>query len=159
MKSADTFGHKLFRAFCWLAFIAYISILAYLLFFSEYYGRTEQNSIYRYNLKPFFEIRRCFEQFKYIGLEGFLTNIVGNILAFVPFGFCLPLLEKKQDNFFKIFIGTAFFSFAIESVQLYYKVGSFDVDDIILNTLGGIIGFAAYRIIVRGYTKRRQKTE
>ena len=69
-----------------------------------------------------------------------LLNLVGNIVAFVPFGFFLPILYPRCRNF----LYTVFFSFevslAVETIQLVSKVGSFDVDDMLLNTIGGAMG-------------------
>lgn len=70
-----------------------------------------------------------------------------NILAFVPLGFFLPLLSKNQRKESFLFIaGSAMeFTLLIEIVQFALKVGTFDVDDIFLNTAGGIIGFMLYK--------------
>lgn len=139
---------KLKKFFYWVVFIAYLILLSYLLFFSEYYGRTTVSDEYRYNLVPLTEIKRYVTNYS-IFSEASLTNIGGNIVAFMPFGFCLPLIDKKENSFFRILSGTAVFSLCIECVQLYYKVGSFDVDDIILNTIGGVAGLIAFRVIFR----------
>ena len=52
-----------------------------------------------------------------------------------------------------------FLSFCIEITQLVFKVGSFDVDDLLLNTIGGILGFLSYKIVqeVRIRRKRRAR--
>lgn len=67
-------------------------------------------------------------------------NILGNILMFVPFGF-LGLLHKKYQNFKTLFI--TFFSVLIivETLQYFTRLGVFDVDDLILNTLGLYLGY------------------
>jgi glycopeptide antibiotics resistance protein len=84
---------------------------------------------------------------KSIGLEGFLVNVVGNILAFMPFGFCLPIISLKETKLYRVFFWTFGFSVAIETIQLFYKIGIFDVDDIILNTFGGILGYWCFCIL------------
>jgi len=55
-------------------------------------------------------------------------------------------------------LNTVFYSFElsllVELIQLVTKVGSFDVDDIILNTIGGAIGYIVYKV-VRGWWYRK----
>lgn len=77
-------------------------------------------------------------------LEIVLMNTIGNIIIFVPFGFLIPLLFKQVNNVklaCKIFIK---FIFLIELLQLFTFTGVFDIDDIILNTLGALIGYCTY---------------
>lgn len=127
-----------------IMFYIYIIMLSYFLFFSERYGRdlvTEE-----YNLKLFKEIKRFIKYRKYIGLECFVVNIVGNILAFSPFGFFLPLLNKSYRKFYVIAFLSILFSLIIESSQFLLKVGVFDVDDILMNSVGGILGYLAFYI-------------
>lgn len=68
----------------------------------------------------------------------FMYNIVGNILIFVPFGYLVNLLFKGKVNT-TIFIGVVL-CLLFEVAQLYLHIGIFDVDDIMLNTIGTIIG-------------------
>ena len=64
----------------------------------------------------------------------------------MPFGFFLPVFSRRCH----IFLNTVFYSFElslfVELIQLVTKVGSFDVDDLILNTLGGALGFLVYQV-------------
>ena len=140
----------------WLLFYLYIILLFYFLFFSEHYGRDDVSKVYRYNLEFLKEIKRFIRYRETLGFESFVVNILGNILAFAPFGFLLPLLEKKYRNFFYITFLSILFSLSIEVVQLVLKVGIFDVDDILLNTIGGIAGYLFY-IISRGLFRGRKK--
>lgn len=127
-----------------LFFILYILLLFYLLFFSESYGRTIEEREYRYNLELFKEIKRFWNYRETLGWKTVIVNLVGNIIAFMPFGFFLPLFFNIGKNFFCSIFLSAFFSFLVESIQLATKVGAFDVDDIFLNALGGFIGFLVY---------------
>ena len=91
------------------------------------------------NFIPFKEI------FRYqIGSRLFIKNIVGNILLFLPYGyFASYYLDNKK--LWPTALLTIIVSFTIETVQL--KIGrTFDVDDIILNTCGGIIGGFIYSL-------------
>ncbi|MED3033937.1 VanZ family protein [Bacillus thuringiensis] len=73
-----------------------------------------------------------------------LMNTLGNVIIFIPFGFLLPLLFKQINNVkmaSKIFIK---FILLIESLQLLTFTGVFDIDDIILNMLGALIGYGSF---------------
>jgi len=109
-----------------LIFIIYILCLYYVVTYQDInYGGI--------NLIPFKEM------FRYeIGSYKFLKNIIGNILLFVPYGFFSSYYlnnRKIGTNVLLCLIAT----FCIESIQ-YYIGRVFDIDDIILNVLGGFIG-------------------
>ena len=104
---------------------------------------------YHYNLVPFREIRRYLQYPKVLGTYAVVTNLVGNIVGFLPFGSILPVLKRNMRNFWKILLLSFEFSAMIEVTQLITKVGSFDVDDIILNTLGGVLGYGIFCICNR----------
>lgn len=133
----------------------YLVLLAYFLFFSEALGRNVSES-YRYNLEPFKEIRRFYTYRDTLGMSAFLLNIVGNVAAFVPFGILRPLIGQRRHNFYRTMFQGFLFSLCIEISQLVSHVGSFDVDDIILNTAGILVGYILFLIF---YTlcKRRRK--
>ena len=142
--------HRLVLA--WTLFIVYMVFLMYFLFFAEIMGRTYIDRDYHYNLTPFREIRRFIVY----------RRTLGNVLAFVPFGMILPMLTPKCRNFFHIVLLGVDFSLFVETIQLISKVGSFDVDDLILNTLGAALGYLVYRLIRRYFRRkhddRKEKT-
>ncbi|WP_422121635.1 VanZ family protein [Peribacillus frigoritolerans] len=70
-----------------------------------------------------------------------IENIAGNIIGFVPFGLMLPLLSKRFSQLKSILIATFCLSFTYVILQLLFELGSFDTDDLIRNTLGGVIGY------------------
>ena len=68
-------------------------------------------------------------------------NLIGNIFIMAPFGFLLPNVSEKMKQFrcFLLFvIGGVLF---IELLQLFGTIGTFDIDDIILNVIGALLGF------------------
>lgn len=132
-----------------ILFVIYIIILVYFLFFSERYGRVSGSEEYRYNLKLFYEIKRFIIYRRELGWESFIVNIFGNIFAFAPFGFALPIISPKNKKFLNIFLLSFELTLTIEVMQLLLKVGIFDVDDIFLNTLGGIVGYLGFTICNR----------
>lgn len=132
-------------------------LLVYFLFFSEEYGRTEPYSSYQYNLHLFQELKRYFSYRERIGDLYFLINVVGNVAAFMPFGFLVPVMYREQrkdivyqGHFFRSFLFVSVLGFlmslAVETVQLVTKVGCFDVDDLFLNTVGVMLGYIIYYI-------------
>jgi glycopeptide antibiotics resistance protein len=70
-----------------------------------------------------------------------LKNILGNIVLFLPFGFFLPALFSKCANFKKFFLITLLTLFIVELLQFLTMLGAFDINDIVLNLLGAIVGF------------------
>lgn len=121
-------------------------ILIYLVFLSTSFGRGDA-SVLRYtqvNLRPFSTISHYLRVYSLINPTIIWTNIGGNILAFVPFGFLWPRY-RGHDKFFRTLLASAALSAFIEVVQWLLGVGVMDIDDLILNTLGGIIGYLILR--------------
>lgn len=137
----------------WTIFIVYVAVTLYLLFFADEMGRSHLKENYTYNLELFKEIARFINWAKVseAGFYAMMVNVVGNVVVFIPFGILLPYNIKKFNGFVSVMLVTFLFSLLIESVQLITRTGSFDVDDILLNTIGGILGYVLYRgvLIVR----------
>ncbi len=121
--------------------IAYLILLSYFLLFAEAMGRTHATEEYRYNLALFREIKRFWSIIGSHGWKPFLFNVVGNVLAFMPFGFLLPKVFIKSKRILLISLLSFELSLFAETLQLIFKLGCFDVDDLLLNTIGGILGF------------------
>lgn len=75
-----------------------------------------------------------------------LVNIAGNLLLCMPFAFFLPLLNKKQRNFFAFLLTVSAISLFVEAVQLATRRGFCDIDDFILNVLGACIFYGVLYI-------------
>ncbi len=97
------------------------------------------------NFIPFSSIRRDI-----LTLNSYYIKVlIYNIMAFIPMGFLLPLISKRARNmYFTIIVATAFSSL-IEISQLITVLGTFDIDDILLNTLGALIGYVLYLAFIR----------
>lgn len=134
-------------------FAVYVLLLVYLLFFAEEYGRAAAGRTYRYNLVPFAEIRRFWIYREKLGNAAFLTNLFGNVVAFVPFGFILPIVTRYMRSGVTIIMSGFVLSLTVELIQLITRVGCFDVDDLILNTLGAAIGYLLF--FVCDYLRRK----
>jgi glycopeptide antibiotics resistance protein len=98
------------------------------------------------NLIPFQEISRTMHALTSNGL----INLVGNIAIFMPFGIFIGLiLKNKKLSFIGAFILSLGLSLCLESTQVIFSIGRFDVDDLILNSIGGMVGFIAFRLCVK----------
>ncbi|WP_461205814.1 VanZ family protein [Clostridium sp. DL1XJH146] len=73
------------------------------------------------------------------------SNILGNIIAFGPFGFLLPIIIDKIKRVKSVVIFSLILSLTFELVQLFANLGEFDIDDILLNTLGAICGYMIFK--------------
>ena len=132
-----------------ILYVLYLCLLFYFLFFSEGFGRTGTSVEYRYNLALFREIKR-FYRYRYIlGNRAFFINVFGNVIAFMPMGFLQPLLSDRQESHRQrrkilVVLNCFIVSLLVETIQLVFKIGCFDVDDLFLNTLGGLFGLMIY---------------
>ncbi len=102
-----------------IMFGVYIICLAYFLFFAESTGRTFEGRTYHYNLELFKEIRRFIAHRHMLGTKAVMLNLVGNIVAFLPFGFFLPILYPRCRSFLR----TVFFSFDCRNHPVGVKGG------------------------------------
>ena len=114
-----------------LFFIIYLLLLYYLLLSTE-------NASSGLNLIPFKEITRYS-----LTSAQFLYNVIGNIVLFIPFGlFVSDFIGAKKT--YQILIVSILISLTAELIQ--FKIGrAFDIDDIILNVIGAIIGYMFYK--------------
>jgi glycopeptide antibiotics resistance protein len=121
-------------------FLCYI-IYSFVLF--ELVTTTDFTS-YSNNFIPFKEIMR-YE----INTPLFIRNIIGNIALFIPFSYIVTDVINvicKKTNFFISTIYVLLTSLSIEVIQ-YFIGRSFDIDDIMLNFVGGILGYIIYKLI------------
>lgn len=92
------------------------------------------------NLTPFIDILEH--------TDGAITQVLLNILLTVPFGYLFPLFFKPSQRSFKwTLLATIIFTIFIESMQWLLANGRItDLTDIITNTLGGVVGYAIYKV-------------
>ncbi|MFC4778572.1 VanZ family protein [Paenibacillus sp. GCM10023252] len=133
------------RSFTAAVTAAYGLLVGYWMFVG--FGRSGQShdGTLRYNLKPLATIKRYFIHHDHFNMELLLINIGGNIAVFIPFGFAIPIIFKwgywRTILFFIIGITL------VELLQMGSGRGSFDIDDVILNTVGASIGCWVYRTV------------
>lgn len=123
----------LYKELIMLLFIIYVMCLFYVVTFQDVSWTTS-------NFVPFKEILR----YKF-GTRLFFLNVIGNMLMFVPYGFFVGYILKTKKVITALVLGLIT-SITIETTQL--QIGRvFDIDDIILNVVGVIIGFYLFRFL------------
>lgn len=88
--------------------------------------------------------------------EGMITYIL-NIIMFMPLGFLLPLIWKNMRKLNTVVVTSLVYSFFIEICQLFNRRNT-DIDDLLMNVVGAIIGFFIYKILMK-LIKRKNKEE
>ena len=111
-------------------------------FTHEYKNYTVKDGLKHANLIPFHTIRlfsspRVSSEYSY-------QNIGGNIIGFIPLGILLPIVFAFLKNGWRLTGFVFCISLLFETTQLIAGVGIFDVDDLLLNTTGGLIGYILY---------------
>lgn len=91
-----------------------------------------------------------------MGIRKQITQTIANILMFLPLGFITPVAFNRIRSFKKTTISMVFFSFLIEFVQ-YFIGRSADIDDIMLNTLGGILGYLIFKSFFKLFKDKMSK--
>ncbi|WP_295149727.1 VanZ family protein [uncultured Peptoniphilus sp.] len=139
--------NKIINIIFYISGLIYLSILIMLLF-KGFGKRMDSRSI---NLIPFRTI------FNYITLIDsskfgfFIENIIGNILLFLPMGIYLNVITDRNKLSLTIII---LFSILVEIIQYLFKFGILDIDDIILNSIGGFIGIKTYNFLLTKFKTR-----
>lgn len=137
------------------SFVSYSVLLVNFLFFETSFDRyhsliflQDSETVSAYlkdflNLEPFSMIWRYTKGYftGTVSFERFLMNIIGNFILFMPFAFFLPILFKKQNNFFVFTFTVALMSSFAEILQVIFMTGTGDIDDLILNTVGSCLLF------------------
>lgn len=113
------------------------------------------------NFEPLKTILPSLRMMKWFSLWDILTcQTVGNILIFIPCGILLPYFLKKQRRFGSFFRTCLLLILFIETSQVLTFLGSYDIDDVILNMIGCLLGYLIYSIgagIMRCSRKAKKK--
>ena len=134
----------------WLKRIGFVLYLLILFRITVFRSGWYDNSFFRGHIEliPFQDI------FGYL-FDGrwfdFVYLFFGNILWFVPFGI---VCGAKKQGIWKTILWTFLLSLTIEVLQFVFSSGYSDVEDLILNTLGGLFGFLLYRLIFKKKSDR-----
>lgn len=148
---------KFLRTLVWILFIFSMLVLTrYILFkggadrfdvFTSKYNTNKKmkrgikmaNFVPLATLRYFYSIRK---HYSYLVAR----NIIGNIIGFIPLGTLFPILFVRLRRPGKTILTVFLISLGFETMQLLFTLGVFDVDDLLLNTIGGAIGYLFYVI-------------
>ncbi|MNO23366.1 VanZ like family protein [compost metagenome] len=148
----NTKKERLLGIFAWGMFIVYLLVLVRIVLFKDtqiynlfaMIGRGQRVL----NIIP---ITSTFEMMNTTGLLHNLQNIAGNLAMFFPMGILIPLLMNK--GFKQTVVLVIGISVSIEVAQYILAIGISDIDDVILNTVGAIVGWSVFQYI-KGKIKR-----
>lgn len=146
-----------------IVFIVYFLNLLYILFLDPDFGRymfQDMSSFEDYlrfnvNLKPFESIMLFVNGYQRgaVSLEALLRNIVGNMIVFMPMAYFLPFFFKKQRKWYWFTLTIIFIVFIVEVLQVLLRLGSGDIDDLLLNVSGALLMY----IVLKGFAIRYSK--
>lgn len=129
------------RNLLYAALLLYVTLVFSVTLFPIPYQLGAAGSDYAYNFIPLRSIADSLRD----GLRPALRSIAANVVMFLPFGVLLPLISKK-NRFWRCVLYSLLFSLFIEllqyliGLQIGYRYRNVDVDDLLLNTLGGGLG-------------------
>lgn len=133
------------RFFIGLILLLYSGAVLYWMFLG--FGRTVRTEgPLLYNLEPLRTVKLYFDLDNGVSLTGRLVNLAGNVIVFVPFGLLLPLVQERFRSPFLLTLSAIFCILLLETLQMVLRVGSFDVDDLLLNLIGVWSGLLLLRI-------------
>lgn len=148
---------KSLRFFLWFVLLFCLVVLTKLILFKWPLGYLKGHFSHHYNWKlikanfqhvnlvPFTTIKLYINS--NLRSEFAISNLLGNIVGFIPLGILLPMLFQKLRTAFRTIAIIFLISLAFETAQLLLILGVFDVDDLLLNTVGGAIGYLSFSLL------------
>jgi len=138
-----------------LLFLLYAAAMLWLLFgqrlkggidYADYALALQRNR----NLQPLRTLKQYWHLLQHSNgafVRHAFINLAGNVLLFIPLGYFLPYLWKKQRFFFRCMFSALLLIVLVEVIQLFSLLGSMDVDDVILNMSGVLMGYILWKIM------------
>jgi len=134
----------------------YIFMMIDLFFRFSYMFDADRVITRSYNLIPFKTIWEYASRNNHVSFAD--INILGNIVVFIPYGIYLEVIKKRKE-FTKSLLTVIITSVTIEIVQFLFGLGACDIDDVLLNCCGGIIGIMGYKLLRKAFKEEsRTKT-
>ena len=145
---------RLLKILFYLSFIVYLIALINILFVgTRGFGFAQELTLIEYirtrsNIVPFKTIMSYIDAFHYgtMNRDVPIKNLIGNFILFLPMSIYLPIIFNRLNSFKKCIITILSILFLVEVTQLVFKLGAFDIDDLILNLLGVLLGFSIYKL-------------
>ena len=132
-----------------ILFAVYTLILAWILLFKMSFSIDELYKNRSINIIPFMSS---------VIVNGKIdtSEIINNIIVFIPVGIYVCMLKKDWSILKKISVGF-FISLGIEVLQFVLAIGATDITDLIGNTLGGIIGIGVFYLFSKVFKNKTNK--
>ncbi len=150
MKHIVIKNQKRYKTVRTVLFAVYCLGLLYILFLGRGFRHVSyiQHLKTSYNLIPFQSIVEYCSRFAdhNINLVTFLANMLGNLLLFFPMGVLLPSFTPKVRGIRCIALGVGMIV-TVELIQYASTLGKLDIDDVILNSLGLVLGYGAFVLL------------
>lgn len=128
-----------FRA---ILFIYFVMLLYFM--FAGFHRYVHSN--YRYNLIPLHTISAYVRN---MGLDNMIDtsiNLIGNIAVFIPLGFLIPASLSRPLSYGRFALGFISLIILLECMQTWLRVGTGDIDDLLLNVIGGSLGYVLFAL-------------
>ena len=121
-------------------FVVFLLVIGYITLFSR--DGTSSTKI----LFGFYKIQSAFTT----GSVEPLGHVLQNIALFLPFGFCMAgCCPKKSDRILYVLVAGIVFTTSIESIQYVLRIGECDLEDLVANALGAVLGWGGYKLFVK----------
>lgn len=140
---------KILKTTVIIVFVLYSMLMIWELFLGNYRTFIGNRN---YNLIPFKTVTDYIISNRHYSAGILFINLIANIIVFIPLGFLLPIIKENMRSFFRVVFVSFIIILGAESLQYIFNVGIFDVDDIILNMLGVMIGYIGFKIVHRIYS-------
>lgn len=156
--------YRIIRIFLWMVLIAYMLVLTKMILVKQGPGFVKRQILHNWtwskvkkhakegNYTLFATVKLYLRSSR---TDYSIPNLGGNIVGFIPLGFLLPSLFKGLRRGWKVMLVTFFVSLGFEGTQLLTLLGSFDVDDLLLNTIGGTLGYLFFLLFYYVSFRRR----
>jgi glycopeptide antibiotics resistance protein len=134
----------------YILFIMYLCLMIWEVFVGPY---RSYSGVRRYNLYPFKTVMEFILNSAKYTFQAIFINLVANIITFIPLGFFISLLFRRFFKLINIVLCCLSIIICIEVAQFILNVGVLDIDDIILNTIGCVLGFMVYKAVKSYFNK------
>ncbi|MFM9277382.1 VanZ family protein [Paenibacillus jiagnxiensis] len=133
--------------------LIYAILLIYWMFLG--FGRTwDFAAPYRYNLHPLRTITSYIRSADILPFSVWGVNLLGNVAVFIPVGALLAVMMQRRPRLLHMLAGFLPALLLLELLQMVLRAGSFDVDDVLLNTAGACLGWV---LVARAFFGKRQR--
>jgi len=140
------------RALLWLTLFLYTAVLVYIVFFARRRQALEWSPLL-VNKVPLLNTIRDHDNIVEIGWWNYWDNIFGNIAIFLPLPILLASVSGLRSRTWLVGCGVAV-SVLIEVLQYIFRVGVPDIDDIIFNSTGVLLGVVLWELLFRKIMRR-----